>query len=137
MAYGLAKIPALDFRPSISLGVKIPFAAPNVFTPVYTSQEQTKYNLINFLLTDAGERPMNPNFGASLRKSLFDQITNLSLDELKLSLTNKIQSYFPNIQVTELSFLGDPDHNSVIITLSYFLLGTNQNDTATINIQNA
>ena len=93
--------------------------------------------MINFLLTDVGERPMNPNFGAGLRKALFDPLTTLSLDELKLSLTNKIQSYFSNIQVTELSFLGDPDRNSVTITLSYFLLGTNQNDTATINIQNA
>ena len=136
MAYGLAKIPVLDFKPSTSLGVKIPFSAPNAFTPVYTTMEQTKYNLINFLLTDTGERPFNPNFGAGLRKMLFDPIISESLDALKSSISNKIQVYFPNISVTELSFFSDPDTNSIIITLSYILLGTNQQDTATINIQN-
>jgi phage baseplate assembly protein W len=137
MAYGLAKIPALDFKPSTSLGVKIPFAAPNVFTPVYTSREQTKYNLINFLLTDTNERPFNPNFGAGLRRMLFDPITNYSLEELKLSLTNKLEAYFTNITVTELSLVSNPDTYEVTITVSYVLNNNNQQDTAVINIQNS
>jgi len=137
MAYGLAKIPALDFKASTSLGVKIPFAAPNVFTPVYTSREQTKYNLINFLLTDTNERPFNPNFGAGLRRMLFDPITNYSLEELKLSLTNKLEAYFTNITVTELSLVSNPDTYEVTITVSYVLNNNNQQDTAVINIQNS
>lgn len=137
MAYGLVKIPALDFKPSTSLGVKIPFAAPNVFTPVYTSREQTKYNLINFLLTDTNERPFNPNFGAGLRRMLFDPITNYSLEELKLSLTNKLEAYFTNITVTELSLVSNPDTYEVTITVSYVLNNNNQQDTAVINIQNS
>jgi len=84
MAYGLGKIQATDFKPSTSLGVKIPFSAPNAFTPVYTSKEQTKYNIINFLLTDVNERPFNLNFGAGLRRALFDPITSGNLSELKL-----------------------------------------------------
>jgi len=136
MAYGAVQIPAIDFKPSTSLGVKIPFSAPDVFTPVYTSQEQTKYNLINYLLTDRGERPFNSNFGAGLRSKLFNPITNSSLDELKISLTSQIESYFPNIQVTQLLLIGDPDRSSITISLSYILLNTRQNDTAVINIQN-
>jgi len=136
MAYGLVKIPVIDFKPSTSLGVKIPFSAPNAFTPVYTSTEQIKYNLINFLLTDTGERPFNPNFGAGLRKMVFNQITNDSLISLKSNISNKIQAYFPNISVTQLNFLGDPDNNIITITLNYVLLGTNQTDLATISIQN-
>jgi hypothetical protein len=136
MAYGLTKIPALDFKPSTSLGVKIPFSAPNVFSPVYTTAEQTKYNIINFLLTDPGERPFNPYFGAGLRKMLFDPIATDSLESLRLSISNKIEAYFPNISVTDLSLTPQPDYNSITIGLSYVILGTNQQDTATINIQN-
>jgi len=137
MAYGLVKIPALDLKPSTSLGVKIPFSANNVFTPVYTSQEQTKYNLINFLLTDVNERPFNLNFGAGLRRMLFDPITNFSLEELKASLTSKLEAYFKNITVRELSIVAQPDTNSVTITVSYVLNNNNQQDTAVINIQNS
>jgi phage baseplate assembly protein W len=136
MAYGLVNIPSIDFKPSTALGVKIPFAANNVFTSVYTSQEQTKYNIINFLLTDRGERPFNPNFGAGLRSRLFESITTSTLDEIKMSITSQIEAFFPNVLVTELSLVGDPDRSYITITLSYTLKNTNQTDSAVINIQN-
>jgi hypothetical protein len=50
MAYNEQIIPILDLRKSTALGVAIPFSAPTVFTSVYSTKEQTKYNLINFLL---------------------------------------------------------------------------------------
>ena len=136
MAYGLVNIPSIDFKPSTALGVKIPFAANNVFTSVYISQEQTKYNIINFLLTDRGERPFNPNFGAGLRSRLFESITTSTLDEIKMSITSQIEAFFPNVLVTELSLIGDPDRSYITITLSYTLKNTNQTDSAVINIQN-
>jgi phage baseplate assembly protein W len=136
MAYGLTKIATIDLKPSTSLGVKLPFSATNVFTPVYTTSEQTKYNLINYLLTDRGERVFNPNFGAGLRSRLFDPITNSSLDDIKLSLTSQIESYFPNIQILDILLLADVDRSSVTITISYRLKNNNQIDTAIINIQN-
>jgi phage baseplate assembly protein W len=137
MAYGLKKIPSIDLRPSTSLGVKLPFAANNVFTPVYTTAEQTKYNLINFLLTDRNERIFNPNFGAGLRSRLFDSITNSTLDEIKMSLTSQIEAYFTTIQVTDLNLVADVNRSSVTINISYRLVNLNQNDTAVINIQNS
>jgi hypothetical protein len=137
MAYGLKQIPSIDLKPSTSLGVKLPFAANNVFTPVYTTTEQTKYNLINFLLTDRNERVFNPNFGAGLRSRLFDSITNSTLDEIKMSLTSQIEAYFTYIQVTDLNLVADADRSSVTINISYRLVNLNQSDTAVINIQNA
>ena len=68
MAYGLRNINVLDLRPSTGVGVGLPFNAPGVFRTVYTTKEQIKYNLINFLLTDKRERIFNPTFGAD-RKS--------------------------------------------------------------------
>ncbi|MEI6297145.1 MAG: GPW/gp25 family protein [bacterium] len=135
MAYGLKKIPSIDLKPSTSLGVKLPFAAPNVFTPVFTTQEQTKYNLINFLLTDKGERQFNPNFGAGLRSRLFEPIEGTTFDEIKLSLSSQIESYFSSIQIKDLTVTGEPDRSSITISLSYVLLNTGATDTAVINIQ--
>ena len=74
MAYGLKQISSLDLRPSTGIGVKVPFSSTSVFTTVYTTKEQTKYNIINFLLTDKRERPLNPTFGAGLRSKLFENL---------------------------------------------------------------
>lgn len=134
--YGLKKILVLDLKPSVSLGVKLPFSAPNVFTPVYTSKEQTKYNLINFMLTDRGERQFNVNFGAGLRSRLFEQITNTTLEEIKLSLTSQIEAYFNNIQVGEIAINSDPDRSYIDIIISYRILNINESDQAVIQIQN-
>jgi hypothetical protein len=137
MAYGIKQISPIDLKPSIALGVKIPFTAANVFSSVYTTKEQTKYNIINYLLTDRNERPFNNNFGAGLRSRLFEQISDKSLNDFELSLTSQIEQNFPEIEVTDLNVTGDPDNLSFTVEFSYRLLRINENDSVIIMIQNA
>jgi hypothetical protein len=136
MAYGLKQISPIDLKPSTAIGVKLPFSAGNVFTSVYTTKEQTKYNLINFLLSDPRETPL-VLFGAGLRSSLFEQITSDSLDELEMSITSKIESNFPNVVISRLSVSGDPSTLAITINFSYTLRNTNENDSIIIKIENA
>jgi phage baseplate assembly protein W len=136
MAYGLKQISPLDLKPSTGIGVKIPFQAANVFTSVYTTKEQIKYNIINYLLTDPKERPFNPTFGAGLRSRLFEQIDRLSFEDLKQSIMTQMENYFPQIQVTQLEIIGNPDYNSINIKFSYRLLRSNENDSVILTIQN-
>jgi phage baseplate assembly protein W len=137
MAYNLVQIPIADLRPSTALGVAIPFSAPSVFTSVYTTLEQTKYNIINFMLTDTRERPFNPNFGAGLRSRLFEQITETDLDSLKATISNQIESYFPNVLVNSLNIQGNPDDNSISVELTYSLRNIKSIDSLVLKIQNA
>ena len=137
MAYNLVQIPIADLRPSTALGVAIPFSAPNVFTSVYTTLEQTKYNIINFMLTDTRERPFNPNFGAGLRSRLFEQIVETDLDSLKATISNQIESYFPNVLVNSLNIQGNPDDNSISVELTYSLRNIKSIDSLVLKIQNA
>jgi hypothetical protein len=137
MAYNLVQIPIADLRPSTALGVAIPFSAPNVFTSVYTTLEQTKYNIINFMLTDTRERPFNPNFGAGLRSRLFEQIVETDLDSLKTTISNQIESYFPNVLVNSLNIQGNPDDNSISVELTYSLKNIKSSDSLVLKIQNA
>lgn len=136
MAYGLRQIPIVDLKPSTAVGVAIPFSAPNVFTSVYTTAEQTKYNMINFMLTDRRERPFNPNFGAGLRSRLFEQITQDDLDSLKQTISNQIESYFSNVLVNSLNIVGSPDDNSITITMTYSLKNIRTSDSLVLKIQN-
>lgn len=137
MAYNLVKISPLDLKPSTAIGVKIPFSKPSAFQSVYTTKEQLKYNIINYLLTDRRERIFAPNFGASIRKRLFEQITQESVDSLQHSLKSDLENYFPNINIKTLDIVGSPDTNSLNIVFSYSIVNTNENDTVVLNLQNA
>lgn len=55
MAYNIKNINVLDLRPSTGIGVSLPFSNPAVFETVYTTKEQLKFNMINFLLTNKRE----------------------------------------------------------------------------------
>jgi len=136
MAYGLKKISVVDLRPSTGVGVKIPFAADNVFSTIYTTKDQTKYNLINFLLTDPRERPFNPTFGAGLRARLFEPIDQLTFEDIKESIRTQIEANFSNVQIANLDIIGNPGYNSINIKFSYRLLRSNENDSVTMTIQN-
>ena len=75
MAFGAQQIYPIDFNKSAAVGVDIPFNAPGVFRSNYTTSAAIKNNLINYFLTNPGERPLNPTFGGGLRAFIFEQIT--------------------------------------------------------------
>jgi phage baseplate assembly protein W len=103
MAFGAKKIFPIDTRPGTAVGVSIPFNGPAVFKSVYLTNEQVKSNIINFVLTNKGERVFQPSYGANLRKFIFESITTDSLKGLEIKLTNDIQSNFPNVVVRSLT----------------------------------
>ena len=110
MAFQVANKFPIDTRSRKAVGVKVPFSVPYVFEPTYTTKEAINVNLINFLLTNPGERYL---------QQVFEQISAGNLDMLKLMLTNRIKSSFPMIDLAELKVLGNPDNNVVNVSITY------------------
>lgn len=134
MAFGVRNINVLDLRPSTGIGVALPFNTPGVFKTVYTTKEQLKYNLINFLLTDKRERIFTPNFGADIRRRLFEQITPETADELETQIRAGVEQYFPNVVITDLSVGAEPDNNLLTIQFSYTIANTGESDNVILGI---
>jgi len=128
MAFGAKKIFPLDTKPSVGVGVALPFNAPAVFKTTYTTQESIKYNLINFFLTNQPERYLNPLFGGNLRKYVFEQISRNSIDILQQNIQTQLSTFFPNVVVEKLDILENPDVNTVEIDLYYSIKDTGIND---------
>lgn len=128
MAFNPQIIPRTDFYPNIGVGVSIPFTNGAVFTPTYTSQAATKYNLLNFLVTEPGERFDNPTFGFGLRKYLFIQIEQDSLDYLKDDLSSIITEYFPQITLNEVRTTPNPDNQTITVQIYYSIKNQSIND---------
>jgi phage baseplate assembly protein W len=135
MAFNVEKINPLDLQPRKAVGVSLPFSSKSVFTSTYTTQDALKSNLINFLLTNKGERYLNPTFGANLRSLLFEQMVTDVVDEIDSTIRTGIQTWFNNVTVDTLTVTEDPDSNTIIIYMKYSVDFTNIEDELLINFQ--
>ena len=70
MAFGVRRVYPNDLRPRVAIGVNLPFSAPGVFQPNYQTKDAIRNNLINYFLTNPGERIENPLFGPVLGKNI-------------------------------------------------------------------
>ena len=135
MAFGAKQIFPIDFNKSAAVGVDIPFSAPGVFKPNYTTKESIKNNLINYFLTNPGERPLNPNFGGGLRAFIFEQITTGNLDFLKEKIISELNIFFFNINIINLEVLRNENNNSIAVSLDYNINNTGLNDSLKIDFE--
>jgi len=129
MAFNPIQIDPIDFLQDIAIGVNLPFSNTSVFKSNYQTKDAIKNNLINFFLTNPGERPLNPLFGGGLRAYLFEQINTNNLDNLKENVSDKIYLFFPNILINSLLITKQDDNYLIKVTLKYSILNTNASDT--------
>ena len=124
-----------DQTPSRALGLSLPFsgAGDAVFKSNYSTQDQIKNNLINFFLTNKGERVMQPNFGANLREFVFEQIESPSLDLLKKRIQDSIKEQFPLVQILEVVVSGNEDYNVINCNITYTIVNFGIEDQININ----
>ena len=134
MAYNVRKINVLDLQPSKGIGVALPFDARAVFKTVFTTKEQLKYNIINFLLTNKRERIFNPTFGANIRSKVFEQLSDNVEEELDAIIRTGIAQYFPNVVITNLTVISEPNSNSLRIQFSYDIANTGTSDNILIGL---
>lgn len=114
------RINPLDLQGNIAIGISLPFNGKGVFNSTYSTNEQIKSNFINLLLTNKGERIMNPEFGCDLKKVLFENITD-DIDELINNLI-KTNTYIFIPEISILDIIIDKngrDENKIQITVNY------------------
>ena len=134
MAFNPQQINPLDLNPNVAIGVNLPLNGPAVFISNYQTKDAIKNNLINFFLTNPGERPLNPPFGGGLRAFIFEQINENNLDGLKENISFQLENIFPNVIVNSLNVLRNDDFNSITIELKYSVANSNINDNLTIQL---
>jgi phage baseplate assembly protein W len=126
------RVNPLDLQKNIVIGVSLPFNAKGVFNKTYSTKDQIKSNLINLLLTDKGERIMNPEFGADLRKSLFDNITASNTELLRIKIIEAIDIFVPEVELINVNIEPNIDYNTLDVTIDYRLRISNTPDQVTV-----
>lgn len=125
----------IDINARKAVGFGFPLNGDAVFVPTYQTSDQIKANLVNYLLTNRGERVFNPNFGADLRALLFENILDQTTEELKDRIQNDISLYFPLVEVKSIKFDNIPDTNTINFMLTYAIVNFGINDTLNILLQ--
>ena len=134
MAFNPIQIFPNDTRARVAIGIDLPFNGSAVFKPNYQTKDAIKNNLINYFLTEPGERIGNPNFGAGLKTYIFSQINDNNLDFIKEDIQNKLNRYFSNIIIEELNITQTYNNSIPIynIFFKYKIINTNISDTLNI-----
>jgi|TARA_B100000287_G_scaffold337574_1_gene323457 phage baseplate assembly protein W len=91
----------------------------SVFAQSYSTEGQAISNLINLLLTDKGERLMQPDFGTEIKKSVFEQNTESLQDFLTETITRDINRWLPYIIINEVAAERDIDSHQLFIAISF------------------
>ena len=133
MAFNLRQIFPNDLKPRVAIGFDLPINGNAVFTSNYQTRDAIKNNLINYFLTNPGERPGNPEYGGGLRRFIFSQIEQDNLEFLQEDIQNKISVNFPNIILEKLQVLESPDNNTVTVNITYSIPNTGINDQLELN----
>jgi phage baseplate assembly protein W len=128
MPFNPQQINPVDLNPNVAVGVNLPLNGPAVFISNFTTKDAIKNNLINFFLTEPGERPLNPNFGGGLRAFIFEQIAEDNLYRIENRIETQLKTFFPGINITSLNILRDDDTNTLTVQLKYTVQNTNITD---------
>jgi phage baseplate assembly protein W len=133
MAFRIPNRFTVDIDARQAVGVSIPFSSPSVFNQTFTTADQTKSNLINYLLTNKGERVLNPLYGGNLRALLFDQISTETLEGIQRRLSDDINDNFPYVDLKQLTITPSEDTNTITIFIQYAVLNLD-NEVIEINL---
>ena len=89
------------------IGIRLPFQKSDGISGWFDSTETTieavKQNIKLLLLTEAGERLMQPTIGLNLRSYLFQPIDSNTVDEIQANITSAFQRMLPFVNIVDLN----------------------------------
>ena len=83
-----------------------------------------KQAIVNLLLTNKGERLMNPNYGSDIRRYLFEPLDYGTANQITGNIKSTIDTFEPRLSVLNLRALPNMDDNGFDVEMTYEIRGT-------------
>ena len=80
-------------------------------------------SLRNIVFTNRGEKFFNPNFGSDLKKSLFENLDEVTALTIKEEIEYTIVNYESRVDLLDLTVVPDYDNNEYFVTIVYDIIG--------------
>ena len=105
-----------------------------------TIPEAVKQNIKHLLLTNPGEKMMDPTFGVGLRRLLFEQDIRYVQSEIEARIQNQVRMYIPHIILLDVELLNRYEEsalspNAISIKIKYRIIPLNEQDLLDITIE--
>ena len=106
--------------------LNITFKKHPVTNDVVVSRDASaiKQAIVNLLLTNKGERLMNPEYGSDIRRYLFDPLDYGTANQITGNIKSTIDTFEPRISVLNLRALPNDDDNGFDVEMTYEIRGT-------------
>ena len=107
----------------VSVGLDLPLGRDGkgvYFATTDTTIDSIKNDIRLLLLTQRGERVMQPFLGMNIRRFLFEQITDETSIEIENDIVDVIQTWLPFVELRDIDInLKDQDRNQIKINITF------------------
>jgi len=95
------------------VGITLPITNGNtgMFAQSTSTIQQIKSNYKNLILTKKGERLMQPDFGTDLHRILFENITENTLDNARLTVVQATERWMPFLEIIKFELQNPVNEN--------------------------
>ena len=84
-------------------------------------EESVKESIKNLILTDKGERLMQPLIGGNIRAMLFENITPAVLKIIEEQIFITVEEYEPRAELIDVEVKSTIDDNKVEVTIRFYI----------------
>jgi phage baseplate assembly protein W len=120
-----------------SIGVRLPLALDGTdgFGMIKTIKRMVRQNLKMIILTNPGERVMEPEFGVGIKQFLFQNFSQNVYAEIDNKVREQVRLYLPEVSIEGVNFYSiEQDSNKVSFRLVYSIPAIAVNDLLEITI---
>jgi phage baseplate assembly protein W len=93
---------------------------------VNKDEDAVKESIRNLILTDRGERLMQPYLGGNVTAMLFENLTPSVLKTLQDQIETTINLYEPRAELQNVSVTGNLDENAVNVKITFYVKNVEQ-----------
>lgn len=131
----ITRIDPLDLQKNIAIGISLPFNSPSVFRSNYSTKDQIKSNLINLVLTNRGERIMNPLFGCDIKNMVFEGMSDSNIPIIKDKIASAVGLFIPQVQINEIDVKYQQEYYNIDIIIKYNIILSGTADQVIVQFQ--
>lgn len=102
---------------------------------VKRDEEAVKESIKNLILTDKGERLMQPLVGGNIRAMLFENNTPATIKMIQEQIKTTIEEYEPRASLIDVTVLSSLDENTIEVGIYFYINNVEQPITVTVFLE--
>lgn len=102
---------------------------------VKSDTEAVKQSIRNLILTDRGERLMQPSVGSKIRSLLFENFSPQVAILAKQFIKETFDNYEPRAELINIDVSPDPDNNSLLIGIEFAIINIEEPQKLNLQIE--